>query len=295
MKKLIAILLAALACFSLFACGEAAEAVKFEDKLGGSNKKPADTASSSQNAPILRPAETDRVTAMPAQTESPETQKPADTPSAAVSEEQTYSDHLTSGALDQLISDAYLDRGHVEITSYLEDLSGDGIRELLLTVQDTRYAGVRGYAYGTYLFTIANGRVMLIAKEYYGGGSMGGSDLVLVRDTKTGKHHVASSSFFRDGYYFNESLLTPYKFSGYELKTIDRFAAGRATDDDLGSTYVKAIKVETSQYQLKNGELYYWQINDNYVTEDAYNTACSQYQTYDYPEKEGTFSNPLGL
>jgi hypothetical protein len=291
MKKVIVLLLSILLCFSLVSCGEEAEAVNFEDKLGGSNKKP----SGNKEDPILRPAVTDRATAAPADTKAPtDTQSPADRPSQAYNEIDTYSSHLTSGSLAGLIQNAYFDRDHVKITSYLEDLNGDGIRELLLTIQDTQSAGVRGYAYGTYLYTINNGRVMLLCEEYYGGGSMGGSDIVLVTDGHTGKHHAASSNFFRDGYYFNESILNPYDLVGCDLKTAVTLVAGRATVDDLGASYVNAIKAETSQYVIEDGELNYYKINNEYVTQTEYEARAQRYRTYDHPTTVGTFDNPLG-
>lgn len=274
MKKILVLTLAAVISLSLVSCGEV-PSVKFEDKLDDSGYKDI-------------PAVTDRVTAKPSDTNTPAV--------PSVDDKRIYHDYLTtSGALTVLIEGDNFDRAHVDITSYLEDLNGDGIRELLLTVTDTQFAGVRGYAYGTYLYTIVNGKVKPLTTEYYSGGSMGGEDIVLVLDTETGKRHAAASYYFRDGYYFNESKLIPYSFDGAEVTPIVTLVSGRATTDSFGSDYANAIKSKTTQYESKDGELYYWQADDTYITKADYESRCARYQRYEYTEIKGTLADPLGI
>ena len=316
MKKILCAILAAVLCISLFSCGSVDE-IDFEkraDKANSSlqNKKPAVTAVETRapedteipditetpaitEAPVI--TEVPTVTEAPVVTEAPEvTEAPivTEAPAPALNDVQIYTSYLTSGNLSKLISDSYMQPSDVEIESYLEDLNGDGLRELLLTVTDLQSMGVRGNAFATYLFTIVNGTPVLLTDEYYGGGSMGGPQLVIVTDNTTGKRHAARNGYFRDGYYFNEASLTPYDIEGGAVREITTFSLGRITDDDMGREYINKVKSETNIYTINDGELRYRKIDDRYVDEAEYQQSVSRFKDYGFTSTKGTLKNPLG-
>ena len=312
MKKTLCATLAAVLCISLVSCANVEE-LDFKEKVDKSNSSlKNETTEFPQRLPVITDVETvapeiteqpiiteaPAVTEPPVVTETPAVTEPpvvTEAPAPTANDAQIYNSYLKSGRLAKLINDSYMNENDVEIESYLDDLNGDGVRELLLKITDLRSMGVRGNAYGTYLFTIVNGTPVLLTDEYYGGGSMAGPSLCIVTDQATGMRLAARGGYFRDGYYFNEGSVTPYKIEGGSIQAITVIGYGRITDDNMGSSYIQKVKSETNVYQIKDGELLYFQIDGRYVDEAEYDSSIDRYKDYFYTPTKGTLKNPLGL
>lgn len=92
-----------------------------------------------------------------------------------------YTHFLLNGGYDELIGYAF-NKDYLEISTCMVDLDFDSTYELLISLTETDFMGIRGYPTTTALLDIQNGTVQVVCSPYYGGGSMGGDYLVFKYD-----------------------------------------------------------------------------------------------------------------
>lgn len=205
---------------------------------------------------------------------------------AAGREEEIYTQWLLDGNYEKLVQDTKIKPKNERTYAHLEDLNGDGVRDLLFSIP----------SYGTiptFLLTIYNGKVMCVASETYSSAEK----YDLMTDTATGKQVVvlwynrvqtAKSPIY-------ERTYTVYDFEGDKLiprVKISKFACDPAVS---GADEIEKLKAETEHYNYMGNSFHWWKINENYVSSEDYTAAISRYKSYDTRMELGSYSDPLAL
>jgi len=210
---------------------------------------------------------------------------------------QIYTAYLTGGELDNLTE--YMDKSYVEIESCMADLNNDGTYELLISARNSENLGVRGYETNYACYTINNGSVIKLEEAYYGGGSMGGDNLVFKYDSFLGKYIIMKTSLIRDGSWANSYYCYAYDIIDGQLEMYIHTTSGFvSTNNDTYGPRAEEIKSETDLYVEDEHGVYYWSANDSYISEEEYDRTLDRFTDptdSTYQMKVGTLSNPLGL
>lgn len=207
-------------------------------------------------------------------------------------EEGIYTRYLHNGGYEEII-DTYYDKDALEISSCLVDLDRDGIDELFLHIE-TGESGIRGKEAKTFLLDIKDNKVFTAAAAYYGGGSAGGDHLVIKYDRDTQTHVLVRDGYSRDGVYVYISYLEVYSNSG--------FKAGRKLVSTYYSLYndwykdaIDEIRKETTLYYMDEYDFRCYQIDEQYVTKEAFDNAWARYEDAreGFQLKPGTYAKPI--
>ena len=219
-----------------------------------------------------------------------------------------YTQFLLESGYSELIDGR--DKEYLDISTCLIDLDADNVDELLISVTNKSSQGVRGYETITALLDIQGGTAKIVTTAYYGGGSMGGDYLVIKYDTELQKNVLVLSGYLRDGVSAGIGYLNIYGAPNFALS------------DSIGSTqyYIgdatyreqaKKVRSETTLFYEDGDEFLFYQINDQYVSKEAFDTmmdrfvdpddtVCQMYSGtyyapicgYDSKENSSTDSNP---
>lgn len=276
MKKITSLFVAIILIFSLAACGDENSKANDLNNPGkgiGQESEPEDTGA----APVSgETAESTEVTEP--LIESPEGR-----------EETIYSDYLVGGQLDAILEGTVIKAKNVRTYAYLEDINGDGIRELLLTATDT-------FSVATYLFTISQGRIVCLAEEI-GMASGAGSTLTLLEDSATGKHVAATmiNKYKSQTNVLYERTVKVYDFDGAQLRTKVTVSKYSVSTDGSADSYINKVKAETEYYTVTANDLHWWQADGKYISSSEYNTLNNNYTDYEKKSASGGYSDPLGL
>lgn len=208
-------------------------------------------------------------------------------------EAKKYTDFLLSEGYQQLLGTR--DKNAIEVNSCLIDLDEDQVDELLLTLTNTDNMGPRGYERISVLLDIQNGEVLVRAEAYYGGGSMGGDDLVIRYDASAKQYRLCLDGYIRDGVSAGFGYL--YIYSSDDFTEFDKFE--RTFYSANGSSYqseIQKVKNETSLWYEEDYNFVFYQIDGNYVSRAEYDEELSRYVEIDYENLEmyqGTYNSPV--
>lgn len=208
-----------------------------------------------------------------------------------------YHRYLTDGWLEEEIY--FFDKNYVKIETCLVDINDDGVYELLLSITDTGSLEVRGYTNKSFLFGIQNSEVVVLKETFFGGGSMGGYYLKLLYDTKMQKNVIVFDGYDRLSVFDYYSTFEAYSYNSDEV--IPYFSANYASfslDNKYNDEAISNVKKETPLYYQEDYQLYYYQIDEEYVSEAEYEEEIAHFTEptdSTFVLKEGTVQNPLGL
>ena len=175
------------------------------------------------------------------------------------------------------------------LTACLIDLNGDGVCELLVTLEDSDMNMSRSG-----LLTIDNGAVKQIAAAGNDGGTIGGSDLQLKYNSALQEYAVVKTSVIRDGLRAFDHCLSIYSndalFNSHDLRMIGY---------DLSTYYSEdadAIRAETDLYLIEDGYFYSFMLDSQYITKTLYDTLMNSFVDPEDPDalfSPGSYSSPI--
>ena len=215
---------------------------------------------------------------------------------AEINEVEIYTRWLLEGGYAELMEYEAKEK-YLEISTCLIDIDRDGTEELLISLANKEFLGVRGYPIHAALLDIQDNTVKIIHQAYYTGGSMGGDYLNLKYDQKEQRYVVAASGLFRDGVY--ASFYYMDIFSENQQK-VD-WAISTNSYNMSQNTYAKeidAIRSETDLFYEAEDEIRVYKINDQYVSDTEYAAMTDRFiDPVDpaYQMKPGTYQNPISV
>ena len=220
---------------------------------------------------------------------------------ARMRDAQIYHDYLVGGGIAKH-SPHREDNGaeYMKFRSVLVDLNNDGVHELIIEMEDTKYPGPRGYPTRSTILGIENGQVIQISELYSGGGTMGDFFYQLYYDSKTKTMVLVQIGDYREGQGYREVYRKIYRCDG---KTVTRnsvvaYISADPTDTiNCGASEAAKAKANTTLWYDVDGRVEYYMIGDKYVSREDYNTECARYKTLKsnwFQKIEGTHSDPLG-
>ena len=207
-------------------------------------------------------------------------------------EEGIYTRYLHSGGYEALLGEDF-DKNALEVSSCLADLDNDGTRELLLSLGTGNY-GPRGMETCTFLLDIESNQVTKVANAYFGGGTMGGDYLVIRYDKEQQTHVLALDSHIRAG--VDEHITSLHIYSGPNFSAnmdISRHYFNLAAS--WTHEYADQIRSETSLYHEDGSDFYSYQIDEQYVAKDAFDSAWARFEEprEGFQPKAGSFVKPI--
>lgn len=204
-----------------------------------------------------------------------------------------YTDFLLSEGYQQLLGTR--DKNAIEVKSCLIDLDEDQVDELLLSLTNTDNRGPRGYEQISALLDIQNSEVLVRTEAYYGGGSMGGDDLVIRYDASAKQYRLCRDGYIRDGVSAGFGYLYIYSSDDFTEST----KIERTFYDVNGSFYqaeIQKVKNETSFWYEEDYDFEFYQIDGKYVSRTEHDEALSRYVEIDYEDLglyHGTYDSPV--
>ena len=212
-----------------------------------------------------------------------------------------YNDYIKNNVKNDISSNFAIDISNtLELYYCLIDINTDGIYELVLRIRDTDYNST-----AEILYSIQNGKVVLLEKGGLSGGSAGGTQINVKYDNVTQRHTAVLEGHGRTGAQYHYYWFQPIEYDGKTIKDdnwyyMDDYYYGENADykDETDK-----IMSETSLYTIQNNtydqRLIVCKLNDNYISKAEYDEAItnrySDLKDSKYEMKPGTFENPLGL
>lgn len=283
-KKIIAVLLAASALISASGCLAKKDGNQAETTIAGQN-------ADEQNPDNAAPAAADE------NFSSADTQEQTTDPEAEARKRDAdiYKKFLRNGELSSRTKN--MNRYYVNVSYCLIDLNDDDVHELVLKLTNTKESGARGYATESILYTIVNEEPTAIANVSYNGNSGGGDVFDIRYDTKSNKHVLITDGEKRDGTGAGRNYVIIHSLKGATLANQTHISSNYLNADyDVYSDKAEKIKAATPLCTQKNDTLYYWVINNKYVSEEDCDSAFANLVAPTdgkYQYKKGTFSNPI--
>ena len=207
-------------------------------------------------------------------------------------EAEIYTRYLHTGGYESLLG-ADFNKNTLEVSSCLVDLDNDGTRELFLSLGTGNY-GPRGMETCTFLLDIESNQVIEAANAYFGGGTMGGDYLVIRYDKEQQKHVLALDSHIRAG--VDEHITSLQIRSGPNFSAnmdISRHYFNLAVS--WTHEYADQIRSETNLYHEDGSDFYSYQINEQYVAKDVFDSAWERFEepSESFQPKAGSFIKPI--
>lgn len=207
-----------------------------------------------------------------------------------------YTQYLLAGGYSELMG-YEVGKEYLEVSTCLVDIDNDDIDELLISLMDTEFSGPRGYQTFTALLDIQDNVVKTIDSAYYGGGTMGGDYLVLKYDQKDLKYVLALDGMVRDSIYANSIYLHIYSDNIQEVEW-DIVSNYYNLSLDMYAEAADRIRSETSLFFVNGDDFKFYEINNEYVTEDEYSTIIERFidpVDTTYQMQLGTYLAPISI
>lgn len=281
-KRIIALLLAASALFSISGC--------LAKKDGGKNGTTAvNAAENSPTAPVMADESLPfGETSEPEETTDPDSE-------ARERDAEIYKKFLRNGELKSRTEN--MNRYYVNVNYCLIDLNDDDVHELVLKLINTKESGVHGYASQSIVYTIINDEPVAIGNVSYSGGSDGGDIFDIRYDKKSNRHVLITDGEKRDSSGAGKDYVIIHSLHGATLSNQTHISSNYLNADyDVSAEKAEKIKEATPLCTQKNDTLYYWIINNKYVSEEDCDSAFANLVAPTegkYQYKVGTYSNPI--
>lgn len=207
-------------------------------------------------------------------------------------EEGIYTRYLHNGGYEELLGQEF-DKEKLQVSSCLLDLDSDGTKELFLSLGTGNY-GPRGMETCTFLLDIESNQVIKATNAYFGGGSMGGDYLGIRYDKEQQKHVLVLEGHIRDGVSAHGTYLDIYSESNFKAG-MELFEGYYSLYGDTYQESAAKIRAETSLYYEDGEDFRFYQINDQYVTKEAFDAAWARYEEprEGFQPKNGSFVKPI--
>jgi len=205
---------------------------------------------------------------------------------------QRYTEFLLNGGYDDVLYIGNFEHDTVKLYTYMLDLNGDGGYELFIK-------SLIGYS-GRYcaLLGIEDGTVKVLAVAEDGGGSMGGSYLDYMYDSKNDKRvmvyrgNIRAGGTAQGGHFYvlsNDEL-----YSGTKDEPV---YSVKHDSNKLHLSYmadmIAEIKVVTDVYTEDEEYFYAYEINGVYVEKDEYESSIKNYSSIELDFYEGSLEEPI--
>lgn len=174
------------------------------------------------------------------------------------------------------------------VKSCFIDINNDGVDELVVRYRQQSYEKSAVYA-------IQNNKVVNLGMVEHAGGSSGGEFYTVKYNSNAGNHVVAVSGNTNIGARAATSYLTTYYYDGVSFTAKHSVEGGYYSYDGFASE-AEEIKRSTSLYVEKDGRVWYYLYDGNYISEAEYESIRNNYVdpvNAKYQMKVGTPSNPL--
>ena len=211
-----------------------------------------------------------------------------------VDEAKIYTDYLLDGGYEEIF-DYEISKEYMEISTCLIDLNKDGVSELLIALTDTEWGGPRGYACDSALLTIESKTVKNLHSAYYGGGTMGGDNLVLKYDKEQQEYVAALDGYVSDGVYALFDYIYVYSTEDFSEEYVlcdTRYSKY----EGLYDKEIKKLRSETSLYSEDETDVYSYTVNGDYVSKERFETLSARFTDVVDPAYQmysGTYYAPI--
>ena len=205
---------------------------------------------------------------------------------------QRYTEYLLNGGYDDVLYLGYFEHDTVNLYTYMLDLNGDGGYELFIKT----LIGNRGGHCA--LLGIEDGTVKVLAVAEDGGGSMGGSFLDYMYDSKNDKQVMVYRGNIRAGWTAQGGHF--YVLSNDELYSGTEEAPAYSVKHDSSKLHlsymadmIAEIKAVTDVYTEDEEYFYAYEINGVYVEKDQYESSIKNYSSIELDFYEGSLEEPI--
>jgi len=205
--------------------------------------------------------------------------------------ENLYLKYLKNGGFDKLLEGYYTD-GDWRVKSSFLDMNEDGIPELLVILEDTSQLGVKGYLTISTLFTIRSGKVAALKTVNNTGGSMGGGELLLMKDADTGIKTIVEISNSYDGSSAFFGSFIVYSFNGEKIDEKTKCESIQYSYERY-SEEANKLKESTNFYEDDGNSVSVYIKNGVYVSYQDWEKERSSYEYATSELKLGTMQNPF--
>ena len=162
-------------------------------------------------------------------------------------------------------------------------------------------AGLYGWQYSlpvnAFVYTIINDEPVAIGNVSYSGGSDGGDIFDIRYDKKSNRHVLITDGEKRDSSGAGKDYVIIHSLNGATLSNQTHISSNYLNADyDVSAEKAEKIKEATPLCTQKNDTLYYWIINNKYVSEEDCDSAFANLVAPTegkYQYKVGTYSNPI--
>lgn len=186
---------------------------------------------------------------------------------------------------------------YIQVSYSLIDLNDDDVHELVLKLTNTKEAGARGYPTECVLYTIADEEPLAIGTVSSNGSSDGGDIFDIRYDQKNKRHVLVTEGEMRDSAGAVEKHVIVHSVGSTTLSNQLKISAHHFnTDYEVYYDKAEEIMASTSFYTKKNDTLYYWVINNKYVSEADYDSAYANLvapTNGKYQYKKGKYYDPI--
>ena len=280
-KRIIALLLAASALLGTSGC--------FAKKEGSEAEKTNSAQTTSElTAPVMADESVSFGDAEEEETTDPQAE-------ARKRDADIYKKFLRNGELSERTQN--MNRYYVKVKYCLIDLDDDDVHELVLRLTNTEESGARGYPSESIVYTIVNDEPVAIGSVSCTGGTGGGDIFEIRYDNKNNKHVLVTDGEKRDSSLAAEKYVIVYSLKNGALSIQNKISSCHI-NSNYGTYSEKADKIMAStQFYTKDDDtLYYWIINNKYVSEEDCDNAFANLSAPTegkYQYKDGTYSNPV--
>ncbi len=203
-----------------------------------------------------------------------------------------YTEYLLNGGYDDVLYLRNFEHDTVKLYTYMLDLNGDGGYELFIK-------SLIGYRGGyCALLGIEDGTVKVLAVAEDGGGSMGGSYLDYMYDSKNDKQVMVYRGNIRAGWTAQGGHF--YVLSNDELYSGTEEAPAYSVKHDSSKLHlsymadmIAEIKAVTDVYTEDEEYFYAYEINGEYVEKDEYENSIKSYSSIEVDFYEGSLEEPI--
>lgn len=162
-----------------------------------------------------------------------------------------------------------------EESKHIFDMDGDGIPEMLLSIEHNEWRGPSGAATNTELVTIKDGKAKIIMNAYWTGGSMRGDSISVCKNSTDSRYYVAYNSHMRIDEGNHRVSTTYYNYSGGDVSEVHNIRKNQSYNWSSGNsvpdiTYsIDGNEASETEYDKISNSFYTITYEDfpNYVTE----------------------------
>lgn len=162
-----------------------------------------------------------------------------------------------------------------EESKHIFDMDGDGIPEMLLSIEHNEWRGPSGAATNTELVTIKDGKAKIIMNAYWTGGSMRGDSISVCKNNTDNRYYVAYNSHMRIDEGNHRVSTTYYNYSGGDVSEVHNIRKNQSYNWSSGNsvpdiTYsIDGNEASETEYDKISNSFYTITYEDfpNYVTE----------------------------